>query len=250
MRIATYNIWNSEAGMPLRLRQITDEIIKVNTDIICLQEVADYEQHSHLSAICGYAYSHYQTQTGLSILSRLPIYKTDDFEFGTMAGIHLKTKAVLIMNVHLPWESAYSREKAIVNIVKRTAAEKDDFTFLSGDFNSSADSSIHRFLTNNQSLLERDAYFYDLAESFAEITGTKISATLNFRENPRWGVMQPKNTIETNQRFDWIMLKNPYPLEFPVLKKCSLFGTEISKKTGLAPSDHYGVWIEIEPAAI
>lgn len=246
MKTATYNIWNSETGMPFRFQQITDEIIKVNADIICLQEVSDYEQHNRLSSICGYTYSHYQAQTGLSILSRLPIYKTENFEFGTMAGIQLKTKIILIINTHLPWESAYSREKAIVNIIKRSEAEKDDFTFLMGDFNSSADSSVHRFLTNKQSLLESDAYFYDLAEAFAEITQTEIPATLNFRENPRWGVIQPKNTIEVNERFDWIMLKNPYPLEFPVLKQCRLFGTEISETSRLAASDHYGVWIEIE----
>ena len=89
----------------------------------------------------------------------MAIYKMEDFEFGTMAGIKFGTKTILIVNVHLPWESAYSREKAIVNIVKKAQSQKDDFTFLMGDFNSSADSSVHRFLTNNQSLLEIDAYF-------------------------------------------------------------------------------------------
>ncbi len=246
MKIATYNIWNSEAGMPFRLQQITNEIKKIQADIICLQEVANHEQHNHLTSACEYVCSYYQIQTGLSILSRLPIYKMEDFEFGTMASIKFGTKTILIVNVHLPWESAYSREKTIVNIVKKAQSQKDDFTFLMGDFNSSADSSVHRFLTNNQSLLESDAYFYDLAEAFSEITQTKIPPTLNFRKNPRWGVIQPKNTIEVNERFDWIMLKNPYPLEFPVLKECRLFGTEISEKTGLAASDHYGVWIEIE----
>lgn len=59
-------------------------------------------------------------------------------------------------------------------------------------------------------------------------------------------MIQPLNTIEVNQRFDSIMLKNPYPLEFPVLKECRLFGTEISEKTRLAANDHYGVWTEIE----
>ena len=115
-----------------------------------------------------------------------------------------------------------------------------------GDFNSSENSSIHRFLTNEQSLLGADAYYFDLAEAFAQISGTKPLATLNFRENPRWGIAEARNTIEVNQRFDWILLKNPYPAELPELKKCMLFGTEISKRTGLAASDHYGVMAEIE----
>ena len=223
MKIATYNIWNSEAGMPFRFWQIINEIKNIQADIICLQEVANQKQHNSLAAVCGYAYSHYQIQTGLKS----------------------ETKTILSINVHLPWDSAYSREKAIVNIVKKAEFEKDDFTLLLGDFNSSADSSVHRFLTNNQSLLESDAYFYDLAEAFSEITETSPPATLNFRKNPRWGVIQPANTIEINQRFDWIMLKNPYPLEFPVLKECRLFGTEVSEKNKLSASDHYGVWAEI-----
>ena len=44
-----------------------------------------------------------------------------------------------------------------------------------GYFNSSADSSIPRFLTNQQSLLDYDAYFYDLAEVSAEKTGLTAS---------------------------------------------------------------------------
>lgn len=49
-----------------------------------------------------------------------------------------------------------------------------------------------------------------------------------------------------SRRFDFIMLKNPYPEEFPKLKKCGIFGRDISKETGLAASDHYGVCAELE----
>lgn len=76
--------------------------------------------------------------------------------------------------------------------------------------------------------------------------GTKALTTLNFRENPRWGIAEPKNTIEVNQRFDWILLKNPYPAGLPELKSCAIFGTEILEETHLAASDHYGIMVEIE----
>lgn len=246
MKLATYNIWNDEAGMPYRFQQITDEITKTCADIICLQEVADDEQHNKIAAACGYHYFHYQAQTGLSILSRLPLYAVSDLEFGTMAYVPYGTKSALIINVHLPWESVLERERIIVDLVRGLPEQKNVITFLMGDFNSAADSSIHRFLTNQQSLLGSDAYFYDLAEVSAEIMGADALATLDFRKNPRWGVAQSENTIEVNQRFDWIMMKNPYPLEFPKLIQCSLFGMEISGETGLAASDHYGVCAEIE----
>lgn len=245
MKIATYNIWDDEAGMPYRFRQIVEEMIKTDADIICLQEVRDEIRHRELVENCGYRYAHYQAQTGLSILSRMPLCGIEDFESGTMVRVQMDARMCRIVNVHLPWDSAVARERIMVETVRRLEEIKDEFIFLLGDFNSAADSSVHRFLTNQQSLSGCDAYFYDLAESYAELTGKNIPATLNFRENPRWGVVQPVNTIETNQRFDWIMLRNPYPLDFPILKQCSLFGTAVSEKTGLAASDHYGVSVQI-----
>ena len=246
MRIATYNIWDSETGMPMRFRQLIDEIIRIKADIICLQEVSDHEKHNVFSSLCGYNYSYWQAQTGLSILSRYPIEKTADFEYGTSAYIQFESKTLLVINVHLPWEKASLREKAIVDIAESISSMKADYTLLMGDFNSSEKSSVYRFLTNEQSLLGADAYYFDLAEAYAEMIGTKALTTLNFRENPRWGIAEPKNTIEVNQRFDWILLKNPYPAGLPELKSCAIFGTEILEETHLAASDHYGIMVEIE----
>lgn len=39
MKIATYNIWNSDKGMPGREKQIIDEINALESDVIALQEV-------------------------------------------------------------------------------------------------------------------------------------------------------------------------------------------------------------------
>ena len=37
MRIATYNIWDSDSGMPMRFQHLIDEIKNVDADIMCLQ---------------------------------------------------------------------------------------------------------------------------------------------------------------------------------------------------------------------
>ncbi len=65
IKIATYNIWESPAGMPLRFVQIVNEIVNQNADIICLQD--------ELALQCQYPYFCFYPQTGLLILSRLPI---------------------------------------------------------------------------------------------------------------------------------------------------------------------------------
>lgn len=246
MRIATYNVWDSNIGMPARFGQLIKEIVGIRADIICLQEVTDSEKHERFSRFCEYEHSYWQSEAGLSILSRYPIVTAADLEYSAYACINVEGKAVLITNVYLPWDRASLRERAIVDIVGRTADIKADYAFLAGDFNCSENSSINRFLTGEQSLLGADAYFFDLAESAAKINGSKPSATLNFRENPRWGKAEPKNTIEVDRRFDRILLKNPYPAELPKLKDCRIFGKAVSAETGLAASDHYGVVVEIE----
>ena len=245
MIIATYNVWDSDVGMPMRFRQIIDEISGIKADIICLQEVSDRSKHDSISSLCGYDNSYWQAQTGLSILSRHPIEKTIDFQYGISAFIRFERKALLVVNVHLPWEKALLREKAIVDIVENISSMKADYTFLMGDFNCSERSSVYRFLTNEQSLFGADAYYFDLAEAYAGMHETKVMPTLNFRDNPRWGVAEPQNTIEVNQRYDWILLKNTYPKELPELRNCTLFGTKTSQETNLAASDHYGVMVEM-----
>ena len=69
-----------------------------------------------------------------------------------------ESKTILVINVHLPWEKASLREKAIVDIVESISSMQADYTLIMGDFNSSEESSVYRFLTNEQSLLGADAY--------------------------------------------------------------------------------------------
>lgn len=246
MRIATYNIWNSDAGMPARFAQLTDAITQAKADVLCLQEVSDLRQSGAIADACGYGYAHFQAQTGLSILSRYPLEAPFDLAWGAAAHIRFLDRTLLVINVHLPWEKASLREKAIVDIIEGTADVKADHTFLAGDFNASENASVHRFLMGEQSLLGADACYFDLAAAAAEARGAAAAPTLCFYENPRWGVAGPKNTLEVSQRFDRILLKNPYPHPAPVLKQCELFGTQVSKQTGLAASDHYGVVAELD----
>lgn len=73
-------------------------------------------------------------------------------------------------------------------------------------------------------------------------TDKKAENTLDFRKNPRF----KGNTVETNSRFDRILLQNTYPQQFPVLSGCNVFGTAIYEDIALAASDHYGVVVEME----
>lgn len=251
MKIATYNIWNSESGMPYRSKYIVNEIQKIKADVVCLQEVHNHELAEIIAVNAGYKYwyfDNYQNdEEGLCILSNIPFEECDSWLNDSNAiycsFLH-KGKKVSVINVHLPWDSVAERERQIVSIVTAVDKKQNDFVYMLGDFNCNDSSDVQRFLRGECLLnnCESRPCWFDLALSYAELTNTNAEYTLNFRENPRFKI----NTIETNSRYDRILLRNTYPCDFPILRKCTLFGQTIYNDINLSASDHYGVVVEIE----
>ncbi len=248
MRIATYNIWNSDAGMPERIQSILTRIELVDADVLCLQEVKDGNFYEYLLHKSNYPFScffhHSAVKEGLAVFSKYPITESKYIPKSIITSIEFDGYLLSLANVHLSWDSALKKEKEIVEVVKAINSLKADYSFIAGDFNTSPNSSIHRFLLGQQSLLNHEAnpYWYDLAEAYADLKGKFTDVTVDFRNNPRW---KGENTIEVNQRFDRILLMNPYPESFPQLVCCATFGKEIDTDTGLTPSDHWGVYCDL-----
>ena len=215
MKIATYNIWNSESGMPYRIKYIVNEIKLINADVICLQEVSSRKLAEGIAANADYPYRYFDN-----------------------------SQKIAVVNVHLPWDSVLSREHQIIKIVNAVDKKTYDYVYMAGDFNCSDFSDVQRFLLGECTLNNCESLpcWFDLASAYAEITDKKAENTLDFRKNPRF----KGNTVETNSRFDRILLQNTYPQQFPVLSRCNVFGTAIYEDIALAASDHYGVVVEME----
>ena len=246
MKILTYNIWDSPAGMPDREAQIRNTLSAMQADVLCLQEVPDSRTLNAISSACGCSNACFHQKAGVAVLTNLCISVRWFHAYAAAAVIRSETHTVQIVSVHLPWKNAAERENAIVQILRQTVQTPAAYTILAGDFNCSDTSDVHRFLTGDCSLAGNDAYCFDLALSRQARTGEVPAATLDFRHNPRWGVYEPENTIELPVRFDRIYLANPYPAVLPVLKNFGTFGTVISTETGLCPSDHYGVYADLQ----
>ena len=247
MKIASYNIWNSSTKAQ-RLNQIAEEINRINADIIGLQEVSDRNYHDQLLKLCEYQYavffSHDGEEEGLSVFSKHPIIESKYLECSIIALVKYNDVVINITNLHLDWKSALMREREIIALNNATRKSDFDYAFMLGDFNCSVNSSVHQDLLGQSSLLGEEAnpYWYDLAESYADKTQTYPEITLDVKNNPKWNGV---NTIEIDQRFDRILLQNTYPKTYPVLKNFAVFGKEISEPNGMAPSDHYGICVEL-----
>lgn len=230
---------------------MVNEMKKVNADVWCLQEVCSREMAEYIAESAGYSYVYFEPyeneEEGLCIVSHLPLKEREAW-YGAAnaiwASFSYAGKEIGVVNLHLPWNSEIERERQIVNIISAIDSKDYDFVYMAGDFNCSASSDVARFLTGECILnhTEANPAWFDLAVSYAEAGHTVAEATLNFRENPRFRC----NTIEVNSRYDRILLRNTYPCAFPILKKCTVFGQTVYRKTKLAASDHYGVVVEIE----
>lgn len=256
MRIATYNIWNENKGPGGRFDQLIDEIRGLGADIIGLQEVSPAFCQSCLPKT-GYPYWEYRQyageEEGLAILCRQPIQECTFLqplaEYGHSAALHILTELdgirLSVANLHLPWDSARQKELQITAIDRymHRQAPRATASVMLGDFNGGPQSSVHRYLLGEQTLQDCEArpYWFELSGTYAAISGTEVGPTLDFAHNPRW---KGRNTTETPYAADRIYVL--YNRGRDTLRSVRLFGTEVSARTGLAASDHYGVLAEID----
>jgi len=217
MRIATYNIWNTDYLWVDRLQGICEEIYRIKPDIIALQEVrAVLDDQAGLNAAAYIAkksefqhsifraYPH-DNNEGLAILSQLPIYSAeagwDNSENRVDCGIRIVINAnnarIAVTNVHVHCNPTHfiTREYQVTTLIDWISSRQQAGVqeFLCGDFNCSPDSSIHRFLVGQQSLHGRSTYWFDLAAYYAHRSGSTALPTLDFDRNPRW---ENQHTLE------------------------------------------------------
>ena len=153
-------------------------------------------------------------------------------------------------NVHLPWDSALAKEKQIVALQKfiRTQKEKAHFFILAGDFNCNTNSSVHHFLLGDMSLhgCEAKPYWNDLSGIHAALNNYKTIPTLDCINNSRWSGKKPNWVPSVVDRIYLMECMEGRSWDFEWdLGNVTVFGKDVSPKTGLAPSDHYGVLVDI-----
>lgn len=254
MKIATYNIWNDETTLELRAKQIMEEICRVNADIIGLQEVSTAFYNNYIANESGYVHHVFMQypgeEEGLAILSRYPLiflealYQRENYACGTAMNAFFMVDGIRfsLTNVHLPWDSVRTREHQILAIDRHLHEQNADFHILLGDFNGDVGSGVDRYLGGDQTLHGREANpcWNDLAAAYAARMGETVRPTLDTVHNPRWA---GKKSIYAPQVMDRIYIMDHW-LETE-LESVQLFGTEVSKETGYAASDHYGVVAEV-----
>jgi endonuclease/exonuclease/phosphatase family metal-dependent hydrolase len=258
VKIATYNIWNSDKGMPERENQIIAEINALDSDVIGLQEVRNKAFNDSLLQGTNYKYHCFaphqgrvvtaepeRQNEGLAVYSKHPIKYTSYIDYALIVVVEHMGSSLLLVNVHLPWDSVIAQEECIVGIIKEISTISSDYRFILGDFNCSDTSSVQQYIKGHRSLNNTEVrhYWTDLSLVAEEFLGIKPEMTLDLSNNPRW---KGKSITDNSARVDCIFIHDCFPYPYPSLIALSYFGKAVNEKTGYSASDHYGVFADLQ----
>jgi endonuclease/exonuclease/phosphatase family metal-dependent hydrolase len=190
---------------------------------------------------------------GLAILSKLPLtdvlvnwadgWPTEN-SWAARVMLGWRGGTMGVTNVHLDWRHAASRERHIVRIVRDLVdARPCDVDVLCGDFNDDGEAPALRFLAG---LIPLDGYrtrWRDLIADWHRARGESAPVTLDFEHNPRW---QPKRITAPSKRFDRVYLRATASGREPRVIGAGLFGNAPANSLGIVPSDHYGVYVDLD----
>ncbi len=270
MRVATWNVWWKFGPWEARQQPIADELIALDPDVCCLQEVwADdaEDQAANLGQALGFHVARTLDGAGRphrfgnALLSRWPILDSYTVELPGGNGAPSHRSALFcrldvpgvegpwwFVSTHLEWRYTASRlrqeqlEVVVAEAARRHSLEPDTVIVLAGDFNAVADSDEIRRLTG-------------LSEPYAsgEVAGvifTDAWAAVGVGEGLTWSRENPHsaNAQWPRRRLDAVFVSWPRPKPTGNPVGAELFGVE-ARPSGadlVVPSDHYGVCVELD----
>ncbi len=263
LRVATYNVWNDPPTWRQRFAALCEVLRDVDADFVALQEVPVGEPEAsavidELQAATDYPHAVFRVypedpEEGLAVLGKAPFEAAEcGWQTGWSAladcGLRVSARAgdrrIALTDVHLDYRTIGRREEQILALASWIDDAQDtDLEVLLGDFNSSPSSSVHRFLTGEQTLAGRDTGVWQDAAHHAEaLHGRSAGHTLDFFANPRW---HGQPIVESPRRVDWILIRADE--EKPVtVQESRLFGRRPRGRPAIVASDHNGVYADLE----
>ena len=168
MKIATYNIWNSDRGYPERIGHIVDTLKSIDADVIGLQEVNEAAWKVISLAFPDRDKRHFLyhgDDEGLALISNYPIVKTEFLNGNKGFPTDALVVTVLVHGVeiiyatfHLSWNSEEKRVSEITNLEMylETHYSSNSIRFALGDMNCDENSDAYKYFCEETQPAWRD----------------------------------------------------------------------------------------------
>lgn len=268
IRVASLNVLNKETRLEERTDLLVEELVKVNPDVLCLQEILEHKQEFYVERLneAGYRLVGFgetkenltgTLKNGNAVFSRHEPdekfeFKTLESSIATVGGVfQFNGNKFHIMSAHFSWGSkgTPSRNLEAVDVnqyaLNARQSDSDAVVMLLGDLNCTPDSDTLRYLTGKhviggESTIWVDAYDYagNQDEWFTLDNGSYWAVETSAFHNRYRPAMGIKRRIDYILSYEWVYGKPGCPLSY------NLWG-ELSHEEGFPTSDHYGVWAEI-----
>lgn len=237
LKVLSYNIWFDQYKRIDRLFALIEIIKKANADVVCLQEVLDF-QYDTIKERLDYSYSYPNNITqayGCVILSKHPILNSQTIDLPTTMGrtinivnISIGTNKFLIANVH--FESEFNQ----TNLTKKEQIKIVGNTLYNFKQN---DKELNIILCSDTNITYYDEKYFNenfltFQDSWIE-TGSNCDKkyTYDYKKN----VYLQIRKIELRCRIDRILHNLTENI------KLSKFELLCSTESDIEPSDHFGI---------
>jgi beta-glucosidase len=257
IRVLTLNLWNDAGDVERRMDVLLPQVVALQPHVVGLQEVRQSRHIRQAELIANALGAEYRFACcdpgsergpiGNAVVSRLPIIGHSTLALPSPPGdprnalrCELQTPVgrLSFVTSHIAWElhAAPLRESQAVALDAFARRDPGELpTVLTGDFNSTPDSDVHRFLTGRASLAGHGTYWRD---AFA-------------RRHPRsegytWSARNPyvARSVERNRRIDFIFV-GPMHDSGPGAILHARVVLDLASDDEVYPSDHFGVFAEI-----
>ena len=241
MKLITLNTWGIHKPYEKRLLLLQKELLKLNADAVCLQEVFSPDQENRIKQNTPFIYSYHVHTAGLVILLKKPFLEARELKYKSISKMDLNDRRAIFVkidfgkeplwvgNTHLAWKGAdESTRVGQTEELAHALKQLGNFSIIAGDFNAGPDSPSAQQL--------KQAGFIDLFDS---LHPGKEVYTWDNNKNP---YLKTHSVIFPNRRIDLILASKKLFQKIKI-KSCDLAFTQMDSEGNL-PSDHFGVVTE------
>jgi endonuclease/exonuclease/phosphatase family metal-dependent hydrolase len=269
MKLVTLNFWGVEPPLDRRIQLAVDQLLPLQLDVICLQEVQPMPgggttadaiarglgMHASYGKACTWQDGDWGPgskggEQGLAILTRgapaevsvLPLPDPRPGDARILLSALVGEIWVHTTHLHYKLDDGVARERQVLAIDEAIRARRDNTSppqILCGDFNATPDSDEIRYLRGLTTLDGRRTHFQD---AWMRVHGNAEGITWS-SENE---LTRPLRSLDIDRRIDYVFVTSRKKDGRGTVRDCQVVLTQ--RDAGICASDHYGVYADVQTA--